>query len=108
MRKDILEPDEEDKNNPKYVMEYARWASKKVLRLCLGIIMIDDAFYNRSMQVIFEKFSELYPDYKLHVEKALNQYVNPTNDMNEAICFIDEMSVSIYKLADEKFGFVKV
>lgn len=103
VRKDILEPDEEDRNNPKYVIECARWASKKVLRLCLGIVMIDEAFYSRKMQVIFEKFSELYPDYKLQAEKALNQYMNPTNDVNEAISFIDEMSASICKLADEKF-----
>lgn len=103
VRKDILEPDEEDRNNPKYVMEYARWASKKVLRLCLGIIMVDEAFYSKRMQVIFEKFSELYPDYKLQAEKALDQYMNPTNDVNEAVDFIDEMSVSICKLADEKF-----
>lgn len=89
-------------------MECARWASKKVLRLCLGIVMIDEAFYSRRMQVIFEKFSELYPNYKLQAEKALNQYMNPTNDVDEAISFIDEMSLSICKLADDKFYFAQV
>jgi hypothetical protein len=106
IRKDILEPDEEDQNDPEYIMEYARWMSKRVLRLCLGIVMIDNAFYTRNMQEISEKFLDLYPDYKLQVEKALNQYMHPTSNVNEAINFIDKMGVSIYKLADDKFNCV--
>ncbi|BAZ12594.1 hypothetical protein NIES4071_44250 [Calothrix sp. NIES-4071] len=68
--------------------------------------MVTEAFYTRQMQVIAEKFLELYPNYKLQVEKALHQYIQPTNKVNEAIDFIDEMSMSIYKLADDKFNFV--
>jgi hypothetical protein len=106
IRKDILEPDEEDQNNPKYVMECARWVSKKVLRLCLGIVMVDNGFYTRTMKIISEKFLDLYPNYKLQVEKALKQYIHPTSNVNEAVDFIDEMSISICQLADEKFNWV--
>ncbi len=102
LRKDILEPDEDDKNNPNYVIEYVRWISKKVLRLCLGIVMVDEEFYTRRMQAIALKFSQLYPLYRLQVEKALNQYLELTNNLEQALDFIDEISITIYQLADEK------
>lgn len=101
LRKDILEPDEDDKDNPNYVIEYVRWISKKVLRLCLGIVMVNEVFYTRNMQAISLKFSQLYPAYQLQVENALNQYLEPTNNLEQALKFIDEMSISIYQLADE-------
>jgi Nucleotidyltransferase domain len=100
--KDILEPDEEDSHNNNYVMEYVRWLSKKVLRLALGLIMINEKFYTRNIQEISHKFSELYPQYQTQSTIALNQYLQPTNNLDEAITFINEMSRSIYVLADEK------
>jgi hypothetical protein len=102
LRKDILEPDEEDKDNPNYVIEYVRWISKKVLRLCLGIVMVDEEFYTRNMQAIALRFSQLYPAYQLQVENTLNQYLKPTNNVEQALDFIDDMNSTIYQLADEK------
>lgn len=104
IQKDIKEPDEEDRNNPKYLMQCVRWISKKVLRLCLGIVMVDEPFYTRRMQEMAQKFSEYYPLYQLQVEKALYQYLYPTNEKSEALNFLNEMSATICKLADEKFG----
>ncbi|MBW4566868.1 MAG: nucleotidyltransferase domain-containing protein [Tolypothrix carrinoi HA7290-LM1] len=104
IQKDIIEPDEDDRNNPKYVMEYVRWLSKKVLRLCLGIVMVDEPFYTRNMQEMTQKFSEYYPFYQPQAETALRQYVEPTNNVAEALDFINEMRATIYKLADEKLG----
>jgi hypothetical protein len=75
-----------------------------VLRLCLGIVMVDNPFYTRSMQEMTQKFSEYYPFYQPQAETALRQYVEPTNDVGEALDFINEMKATIYKLADEKFG----
>jgi hypothetical protein len=103
-QKYVLEPDDDDLKNPKYVMKYVRWISKKVLRLCLGIVMIDEPFYTRRMPEIAQKFSEFYPLYQPQAETALNQYLQPTNDITETLDFMNEMSTTIYKLADEKFG----
>lgn len=104
IQKDITEPDEEDRNNPKYVMECVRWISKKVLRLCLGIVMVDQPFYTRRMQEMAQQFSQYYPLYQSQVQRALHQYLHPNNDISEALDFLNEMSATICKLADEKFG----
>ncbi len=104
LQKDIIEPDEDDLNNPKYVMEYVRWISKKVLRLCLGIVMVYEPFYTRNIQEMTQKFSEYYPYYQPQTETALHQYMEPTNDLGEALDFINEMRATIYKLADKKLG----
>jgi hypothetical protein len=104
IQKNITEPDEDDRNNPKYLMEYVRWFSKKVLRLCLGIVMLDELFYTRNMPEMTQKFSESYPFCQSQAETALRQYVEPTNDLGEALDFINEMRATIYQLADEKLG----
>jgi predicted nucleotidyltransferase len=103
IRKDILEPDEYDKNNPNHLIESVRWTSKKVLRLCLGIIMVDEEFYTRNMQEIAAKFCQRYPMYREQTQKAFNQYLEPTNNINQALNFINAMADSIYQLGDVKF-----
>lgn len=99
----LPEPDEEDQNNPEYIKQHVRWIAKKALRLSLGIIMVDEPFYTRSMEEMANKFAEKYPIYQSQIQKALLQYHQPTNDLNQALAFCHELSETIYKLADEKF-----
>ena len=103
-RQHILEPDEEDQNNPNIVMEWVRWISKRTLRLCLGIVMVDEPFYTRLIEEMARKFVENYPIFQLETENILHQYYQPTNDVNEALYFLSELSETIYQLADEKFN----
>jgi hypothetical protein len=104
IRQDILEPDEADKQNPNYLAECVRWIAKKGLRLCLGIIMFDEPFYTRRLNEMAEKFSRRYPAFKIQAKQTLQQYMQPTNDLKEALVFLDLLSQTIYKLADEKFS----
>jgi hypothetical protein len=98
----LPEPDEEDQNYPDYIKDHVRWMAKNALRLCLGIIMVDEPFYTRSMEEMANKFSDKYPIYQSQVQKALLQYHQPTNDLNQALAFCHELSETIYQLADEK------
>lgn len=98
----LPEPDEEDQRNSEYIKEHVRWITKKALRLSLGIIMVDEPFYTRSMEEMVNKFSNQYPIYQSQIKKALLQYHQPTNDLNQALAFCHELSKTIYNLADEK------
>ncbi|MDJ0743073.1 MAG: hypothetical protein QNJ32_06890 [Xenococcaceae cyanobacterium MO_167.B27] len=100
IRKDILEPDDEDKLNENNTSECIKWISKKILRLSLGIIMTKENFYRRNMEAMARKFAQTYPEYDSYIYSALQQYHNPTNNINEAIKFLDEMEKTIYVLAD--------
>ena len=100
IRKDILEPDDDNKLNEQNTSECIKWISKKILRLTLGIIMANENFYTRNMEAMARKFSEIYPEYDSYIFSALQQYQNPTNDISEAINFLDDMNKSIYVLAD--------
>lgn len=99
----LPEPDEEDQNHPEYIKDHVRWIAKKALRLSLGIIMVDEAYYTRSMEEMANKFAEKYPIYQSQIQKALLQYHQPTNNLNQALAFCHELSETIYQLADEKF-----
>ncbi|MGB3642792.1 MAG: nucleotidyltransferase domain-containing protein [Rivularia sp. (in: cyanobacteria)] len=98
----LPEPDEEDQNHPEYIKDHVRWIAKKALRLSLGIIMVDEPYYTRSMEEMADKFSEKYSNYQPQIEKALLQYHQPTNDLDRALAFCHELSETIYQLADEK------
>ena len=98
----LPEPDEEDQNNPEYIKEHVRWIAKKALRLSLGIIMVEEPFYTRIMEEMANKFSDKYPIYESQIQKALLQYHQPTNNLNQPLAFCHELSKTIYKLADEK------
>ena len=99
----LPEPDEEDQNHPEYIKDHVRFIAKKALRLSLGIIMIDERYYTRCMEEMANKFAKKYPNYQSQIQKALLQYHQPTNDLNQALAFINELSETIYQLADEKF-----
>jgi predicted nucleotidyltransferase len=99
----LPEPDEEDQNHPEYIKDHIRWIAKKALRLSLGIIMVEEPYYTRSMEEMAKKFAEKYPIYQSQIQKTLLQYHQPTNDLDEAIAFCHELSETIYQLADEKF-----
>ena len=98
----LPEPDEEDQNHPEYIKDHVRWIAKKALRLSLGIIMVDEPYYTRSMEEMADKFAEKYPVYKPQIQLALLQYHQPTNDLNQALAFCHELSETIYQLADQK------
>ncbi|MBF2017624.1 MAG: nucleotidyltransferase domain-containing protein [Rivularia sp. T60_A2020_040] len=98
----LPEPDEEDQNHPEYIKDHVRWIAKNALRLSLGIIMVDQAYYTRSMEEMADKFAEKYPIYQSQIQLALLQYHQPTNDLNQALAFLNELSKTIYQLADEK------
>ena len=100
IRKDILEPNDDDKFNENNTLECIRWISKKILRLSLGIIMTNENFYTRNMEGIARKFAKIYPEYDAYIFSAWQQYQNPTNDISEAINFLDDMEKTIYVLAD--------
>lgn len=103
IRKDILKPDDDDKFNENNTSECIRWISKKILRLSLGIIMTNENFYTRNMKVMVRKFAKIYPEYDSYVFSAWQQYQNPTNDISEALNFLDDMEKNIYVLADHVF-----
>ncbi|MEH2015771.1 hypothetical protein [Nostoc sp.] len=100
----IFEPDEADRHNPKNMMVWVRWIAKKTLRLCLGIVMVDEPFYTRLMEEMAIKFYDNYPSYQPQVLKTLHQYHNPANDANEALIFLTSLSTTIYQIADDKLG----
>ena len=98
----LPEPDEEDQNHPEYIKDHVRWIAKKTLRLSLGIVMVDEPYYTRSMEEMANKFAKKYPNYQFQIQLALFQYHQPTNDLNQALAFCHELSETIYRLADEK------
>ena len=98
----LPEPDEEDQNHPEYIKDHVRWIAKKTLRLSLGIIMVDEPYYTRSMEEMAQKFAEKYPIYQSQIQLALLQYHQPTNDLDPALAFCHELNETIYQLADQK------
>ncbi|MGF1672483.1 MAG: hypothetical protein ACFCUV_02225 [Rivularia sp. (in: cyanobacteria)] len=99
----LPEPDQEDQNHPEYIKDHVRWIAKNALRLSLGIIMVDQAYYTKSMEEMAHNFAVKYPIYQSQIQKALLQYHQPTNDLKQALAFLNELSQTIYQLADKKF-----
>lgn len=62
---------------------------KKTLRLCLGIVMLDEHFYTRNLEEMVEKFISKYPIYQVQTTQTLAQYQQPTNNAQAALAFID-------------------
>lgn len=104
LRQDIVNPDETDQKNPNNIAECIKWISKKVLRLGLGIVMHKEPYYTQNVRLMAKKFGEVYPQHQVTIMTALGQYEHPTNNIEEALAYLDEMERTIYRLADNVFN----
>lgn len=100
IRKDILEPEDDNKFNEENTSECIKCIAKKILRLSLRIIMTHENFYTRNLELMARKFAQIYPDYSSYIFSTWQQYQNPTNNISEALNFLDDLEKTIYVLAD--------
>lgn len=65
------------------------WITRVLLRSGLGLVMFKRPVYSQDLGTCCGIFSEAYPQYKKLMEKALYYSLNPTNNSEEILIFIN-------------------
>ncbi|MEM7336765.1 MAG: hypothetical protein AAF490_32130 [Chloroflexota bacterium] len=81
-----------------------RWICKRFLRAGLSLVMSRANVFTRDLYYCYELFSKFYPQQEPAMLKALQLALNPTDNVNELIPFIDEFGEFLALEADAIFG----
>jgi uncharacterized protein len=77
------------------------WLSRVLLRSGLGLVMIKTPVYTQDLKDCYRLFSQEYTEHAKEMEQALAWAVNPTNDTEKIIKYIDSFIPKILKIWEE-------
>lgn len=77
------------------------WLSRVLLRSGLGLVMIKTPVYTQDLEDCYRLFSQEYMEHAKEMEQALIWAVNPTNNTEEIIKYIDLFIPKILKIWEE-------
>ena len=75
---------------PEYIKEWCQWAMKIILRSGFILVMPQSQSFTRDLYVCYQWFSRYFPSQQENMKMALSYAINPTEDKQLIIGFIDD------------------
>jgi hypothetical protein len=66
-----------------------QWIAKRILRAGFALVMVREQAYTRDLYPSYEVFSKYYPNKEKEMKKALELAINPIDDRNSLLQFLD-------------------
>lgn len=93
----IDNPDRED------ILEWCRWVMKRILRAGFVLVMDQEKVFTRDLYPSYKIFSKYYPEKEDKMKMALELAINPTDDIEVIIKFIDTFGIWLESEIRNKF-----
>ncbi|PAD66023.1 nucleotidyltransferase [Bacillus sp. 7586-K] len=73
------------------ILDCCSWIMKVIIRAGLALVIEEENLYTRDLYPAYRIFSKYYPEKESKMKRALKYAINPVENANEIIDFLDEM-----------------
>lgn len=87
----------------KDIKECTLWVMKRIIRAGFVLVMDREKAFTRDLYPAYEVFSKYYPEQEPKMRQALGYAINPSEDPQEIIRFIDNFGVWVEKEIQDYF-----
>ncbi|EJS75789.1 nucleotidyltransferase [Bacillus cereus] len=85
------------------IADCCRWIMKIIIRAGLALTIDREGLYSRDLYPAYELFSKHFPKQEKNMRKALQYVIEPINDINELILFLDTFGEWLIERAERNF-----
>lgn len=85
-KKDLMDNEDEDD-----IIDCCVWIMKIIIRAGLALVLEEEKQYTRDLFPAYEAFSRYYPEKKEQMLQALEYAINPTENTDELIFYLNDM-----------------
>ncbi|EJS68110.1 hypothetical protein [Bacillus cereus] len=86
------------------IADCCRWIMKIIIRAGLALTIDREGLYSRDLYPAYELFSKHFPKQEKNMRKALQYVIEPINDINELILFLDTFGEWLIERVERNFG----
>ncbi|WP_433772080.1 nucleotidyltransferase [Bacillus wiedmannii] len=86
------------------IADCCRWIMKIIIRAGLALTIDREGLYSRDLYPAYELFSKHFPEQEKNMRKALQYVIEPINDINELILFLDTFGEWLIERAEGYFN----
>ncbi|MCC2463112.1 nucleotidyltransferase [Bacillus mobilis] len=83
------------------IEDCCRWIMKIIIRAGLALTIDREGLYSRDLYPAYILFSKYFPKQEKNMRKALQYVIEPVNDINEILMFLDTFGESLIEKADD-------
>lgn len=82
------------------IADCCRWIMKIIIRSGLALTINREGLYSRDLYPAYELFSEHFPEQEKNMRKAVQYVIEPINDINEILLFLNTFGEWLIERAD--------
>ncbi|HDR7795707.1 TPA: nucleotidyltransferase [Bacillus luti] len=88
------------------IVDCCRWIMKIIIRAGLALTIDREGLYSRDLYPAYTLFSKHFPEQEENMRKALQYVIEPVNDINEILLFLDTFGEWLIERAEKNLDVI--
>ena len=88
------------------IADCCRWIMKIIIRAGLALTIDREGLYTRDLYPAYTLFSKHFPEQEENMREALQYVIEPINDINEILLFLNTFGEWLIEMAERNYGYL--